>query len=330
MGVDGWYVMADVPITWKLRAIAGARIETTDMRVASHDTTRREGVLDLRDTLPSLNLVYELRPRMNLRAAFGRTLARPNFREMAPYETFEFVGDFVYIGNPDLKRTLIDNYDLRWEWFTGPGRIVAVSAFWKNLQNPIEKAIFAPTGLIINQGEIQFQNPEKGRVYGAEFEFRQKLERLGQPFRHFTLGLNLTVVDSSVDIPAAELRVARLYNPKASDTRPLAGQSKHLINGDLSYSNARTRTAASIYYNLFGERLDLVSPPGTPDIFEQPAPELDFIFSQKFGTHCKVGFAAKNLLNPTERATQTFAGVNYIRYERSRGRTISLSLGYGF
>ena len=330
MDVSGTYLMADLPLTDKLRVIAGVRIETTDMVVASQDKTRRQGVLDLRDTLPSLNLVYELRPKMNLRAAFGRTLARPNFREMAPYETFEFVGDFVYIGNPDLKRTLIDNFDLRWEWFTGPGRIVAVSAFWKNLKNPIEKAIFAPTGLIINQGEIQFQNPEQGRVYGAEFEFRQKLDGLWAPLRHLTFGLNLTIVESTVKVPAQELRMARLYNPAAADTRPLAGQSNHLVNGDLSYSNPRTRTSASIYYNLFGERLALVSPPGTPDIFEQPAAELDFIFAQKFGARWKAGFSAKNLLNPAEKAVQTFRGTEYLRYERKRGRTFSLSLGYGF
>lgn len=330
MDVDGFYLMADVPITQKLRAIGGARIETTDMLVTSQDTTRRQGVLDLRDTLPSLNLVYEMRPKMNLRAAFGRTLARPNFREMAPYETFEFVGDFVYIGNPDLKRTLIDNYDLRWEWFTGPGRIVAVSAFWKNLKNPIEKAIYAPTGLIINQGEIQYQNPEKGRVYGAEFEFRQKLEGLWRPLKNFTFGLNLTVVESSVEISPSELRVARLYKADAPSKRALAGQSNHLVNGDLSYSNPRTRTSASIYYNLFGERLALVSPPGTPDIFEQPSAELDFILSQKFADRWKIGFSAKNLLNSEDRATQTFRGVEYVRYERPRGRSYSLSIGYGF
>lgn len=330
MDVDGYYLMADLPITGKFRAVAGARIETTDMRVASQDTTRRQGLLDLRDTLPSLNLVYEVRPKMNLRAAFGRTLARPNFREMAPYETFEFVGDFVYIGNPDLKRTLIDNYDLRWEWFTGPGRIVAVSAFWKNLKNPIEKAIYAPTGLIINQGEIQYQNPEKGRVYGAEFEFRQKLDGLWTPLKNFTFGLNLTVVESSVNVSPSELAVARLYKADAPDTRALAGQSNHLVNGDLSYSNPRTRTSASIYYNLFGERLALVSPPGTPDIFEQPAAELDFIFSQKFGARWKFGFSAKNLLNAEEEAIQTFRGVDYVRYARKRGQSYSLSFGYGF
>ncbi|MDP3073302.1 MAG: TonB-dependent receptor [Opitutaceae bacterium] len=330
MDVDGHYFMADVPVTARLRAIGGVRIETTDLRVMSQDPTRRPGLLDLRDTLPSLNLVYELHPRMNLRAAFGRTLARPNFREMAPYETFEFVGDFVYIGNPDLKRTVIDNYDLRWEWFTGPGRIVAVSAFWKDLKNPIEKAIFAPTGVIINQGEIQFQNPEKGRVYGAEFEFRQRLGGLSERLKYFTFGLNLTFVESTVTVPAGELRMAQLFNPAASGTRPLAGQSNHLVNGDLSYSNPRTRTAASIYYNLFGERLALVSPPGTPDIFEQPAAELDFILSQKFGDRWKVGFSAKNLLNPAEKAVQEFRGADYVRYERRRGRTFSLSLGYGF
>jgi outer membrane receptor protein involved in Fe transport len=102
------------------------------------------------------------------------------------------------------------------------------------------------------------------------------------------------------------------------------------VNGDLSYSNPRTRTSASIYYNVFGERLALVSPPGTPDIYEQPATELDFIVSQKFGVRWKVGFSAKNLLNSREEATQTFRGTDYTRYERTRGRSYSLSLGYGF
>lgn len=330
MDVDGYYLMAELPLTKKLRAIGGARIESTDILVSSQDTTRRQGVLNERDTLPALSLVYELQPKMNLRAAFGRTLARPNFRELAPYETFEFVGDFVYIGNPDLKRTLIDNYDLRWEWFTGPGRIVALSAFLKEMKNPIEKAIFAPTGVIINQGEIQFQNPEKGRVYGAEFEVRQKLDGLWSPLANFTAGLNLTFVESSVNVSEGELKVARLYEPDASSRRPLAGQSNHLVNGDLSYTNPRTRTSASIYYNLFGKRLALVSPPGTPDIYEQPAAELDFIFSQKFGARWKIGFSAKNLLNPSEEAIQTYRGVDYTRYERKRGRTYSLTLAYGF
>lgn len=330
MDVDGYYLMADLPLTGRLRAIGGARIESTDILVTSQDKTRRQGVLAERDTLPSLNLVYELRPKMNLRAAFGRTLARPNFRELAPYETFEFAGDFVYIGNPDLKRTLIDNYDLRWEWFTGPGRLVAASLFLKEMKNPIEKAIFAPTGVIINQGEIQFQNPERGRVYGAEFEMRQKLGGLWRSLENFTFGLNLTVVESSVDISPGELRVARLFEPGASAERPLAGQSNHLVNGDLSYSNPRTRTAVSLYYNLFGERLALVSPPGTPDIYEQPASQLDLIVSQRFGAGWKIGFSAKNLLNPSEEATQTFRGVDYTRYTRKRGQVYSVSLGYGF
>lgn len=330
MAVDGHYAMVELPLTDRLRAIAGARIETTDLLVTSQDPTRRPGMMDLRDTLPSASFVYELRPRMNLRAAFGRTLARPNFREMAPYETFEFVGDFVYIGNPDLKRTLIDNYDLRWEWFTGPSQLIAVSAFWKDLENPIEKAIFAPTGVIINQGEIQFQNPEQGRVYGGEFELRQKLGGLWSGLEHFTFGLNLTYVESSVEISEGELRVARLYQPDASSKRPLAGQSNHLVNGDITYTNPRTRTTASVYYNLFGERLALVSPPGTPDIYEQPAAELDFILSQRFGAGWKVGFSAKNLLNPREEATQTFRDVEYLRYQRRHGRTFSVSLGYSY
>lgn len=48
-------------------------------------------------------------------------LARPTFRELAPYASFDFVGDFTLIGNKDLKRTLVNNCDLRWERTAAPG-----------------------------------------------------------------------------------------------------------------------------------------------------------------------------------------------------------------
>ncbi len=90
------------------------------------------------DVLPSLNLVYALSDRTNLRAAYGRTLARPSFRELAPYAVFELRTNRVFLGNPDLRRTLVDNADLRFEWFSRPGEILAASVYYKRFQDPIE------------------------------------------------------------------------------------------------------------------------------------------------------------------------------------------------
>ncbi|MGH7959260.1 MAG: TonB-dependent receptor domain-containing protein, partial [Opitutaceae bacterium] len=151
--VQAYYGMIDLPLTSALRFIGGARQESTDIDVRSRDPRRRAGLLANDDTLPSVNLVYALSDRMNLRAAFTRTIARPNFREIADYTSFEFVGDFVYIGNPDLRRTKIKNYDLRWEWFPRKGELIAVSVFQKEMRDPIERGVFS----IINSGELQYQ-----------------------------------------------------------------------------------------------------------------------------------------------------------------------------
>ncbi len=127
------YAMVDLPLTLDLRAIAGARLEATRIKVESLDATKPVGNLSENDVLPSLNLVYQLQNNMNLRASYGRTPARPTFRELAPYSSFDFVGSFIFIGNENLERTLVDNYDLRWEYFGRPGEIYALSFFHKVL-----------------------------------------------------------------------------------------------------------------------------------------------------------------------------------------------------
>ncbi|MCB0293904.1 MAG: TonB-dependent receptor, partial [Calditrichaeota bacterium] len=141
----------------RLKLVTGARFEATRMDIISGDSTLAPGQLSNDDWLPSANLVYQLGQNMNLRAAYGKTLARPLFREKAPgYASFDFVGGFTFIGNGDLKRTLIDNYDLRWEWFSRPGEILALSGFHKRFQNPIERV------LLHDNGEIQYQNVAEG------------------------------------------------------------------------------------------------------------------------------------------------------------------------
>ena len=124
------------------------------MDVASANPELAPGELETNDLLPSVNMVYQV-GEANMRLAYGRTLARPTFRELAPFSSFAFVGDFILTGNEELKRTLIDNYDLRWEWFPNPGEIHALSGFYKLFQNPIERAI------LTTNGEIRV--PERGR-----------------------------------------------------------------------------------------------------------------------------------------------------------------------
>ena len=167
--IKALYSMVDMPLAERLRFIGGVRYETTYLKVANPDTS---GVIEIDDFLPSVNLVYQPSETMNIRTAYSRTLARPTIREMAPYTSFDYAASNFFIGNPHLERTLIDNYDVRWEWFPSINDVYAVSLFVKNFDNPIERVIKN------YNGEITFQNVDFAFVRGIELEARRSIPYL--------------------------------------------------------------------------------------------------------------------------------------------------------
>ena len=321
--INALYAMIELPITPEFKFIGGARLETTELEVMSEDSTQGIGSIDESDILPSANLVYALSDNMNLRAAVTRTLARPTFREIAPFEAFEFINGNFFIGNPELERTLITNVDFRWEWFTRPGEILAVSLFYKKLFDPIERTIIGGTN-----GQIQFQNVDEAVVLGTEIEIRTRLDFLSPALNAFTFGSNLSFVNSTIDIPESELETRRGVDPDADDTRELQGQSPYIVNIDLSYENNETGTVAGLFYNVFGRRLANVSLGGTPDVFEQPSPQLDFNFSQRLPANWRIKVGVKNILDAAYKETYRFSGQEFNFYKYEPGRTFSLGFSY--
>ena len=315
------YGMAELPLTRALRLITGARLESTRMDVASANPELPPGQLQTDDLLPSINLVHQF-GEANVRASYGRTLARPTFRELAPFSSFAFVGDFILTGNEELERTLVDNYDLRWEWFPGPGEIYAVSGFWKDFTNPIERAI-----LTVN-GEVQYQNVDQARVLGLEIEGRKQLNFLGDRWRNFFAGGNLALIHSRVDIPETELAVIRAYDADADDSRSLEGQSPYVLNLDVTYDSFETNTSAGLYYNLFGRRLAKVSLGGTPNVYEEARGTLDFTMSKGFAGPYSLKLSAKNLLDPDISFVYPYKGTDFTSQNHRRGRSFSLSVSY--
>lgn len=322
--VAAGYAMIEMPLAARLRAIAGARFETTQLNVDSEAPGIETGDINEADVLPSLNLVYELTDAMNVRAAVTRTLARPNFREIAPFERFDFILGNFEIGNPGLDRTLIDNADLRWEWFARPGELVAASVFYKRLTNPIETVLLGSTN-----GQRTWQNVDQGTVYGAEFEVRSRLDILLEALADFSVGANLSLIHSEVDIASDELQRRRSVDPDASATRQLQGQSPYLVNADLSYDNPEIGTSAGLFFDVFGPRLAEVGLFPVPDVYERPSPQVDFTFSQRFFEAWKLKVSAKNLLDSAVEKTYDFDGAQTYVYERyERGRSFSLGISY--
>ncbi len=308
----------------RLKIITGARVEKTDIEVTSRDTSLEVGSIDKTDILPSWNLIYKLNDKMNLRGSFSQTLARPNMRELAPFTAIDFNGGFRITGNPNLERTLVLNYDLRWEWYPTPGEMFAVSTYYKDFSNPIVKA-FLP---VAANPEIVFQNVDKGTVYGIELEVRKRLGFIWEKLNDFKFLANLSYIYSEVSISEEELDVIDRFNPEKGDTRPFLGQSPYLINAGLNYQNLENGIDAIVSINIFGERLSEISEGRNPDIYEQPIPQLDFSFKKTFTNGMGVKFVAQNLLDPLYKKTMTYRDTEYLIQQFRRGVTVGFSLSY--
>jgi outer membrane receptor protein involved in Fe transport len=244
---------------------------------------------------------------------------------LAPYTTFDFVGDFIFTGNAELQRTLIKNMDLRWEWFPNTGEIIAVSAFYKDIENPIERIV----RLDVNRAQ-SVQNVAQAQVYGMEFEIRKNLNFINESLSNFQFSNNFSLVQSEVSIPDAELFNIRINDPDTPDTRSLAGQSPFLLNFDLEYFNEVNGVSANASFNRFGDRLYSVALGAIPDVFERGYSTFDIIVNKAFTNGFKAKLSAKNILNPDVKLSHELDGQEYIYQSYKTGRSLSLGISYSF
>lgn len=322
--VAAGYALLDYALTSKLRFIGGARAENTNIHVESMDTSKPVGDIQQLDILPSLNLVYELDTGMNLRAAYSHTIARPNMRELAPLVSFDFIGGFIYLGNPDLERTLVRNFDVRWEWFQRAGEIIAVSAYHKHFRNPIQRAF---TAAALNP-EISFINVAKAQVSGLEIEYRKKLDFISEKLRNFRIGTNFSLIRSTVDVDSSTYAIIEQLRPDAPQTRPFQGQSPFIGNVTVSYENDSIGLEATLSYNVFGDRLSSISRSGTPDNYERSRGDLNLLVRKRLGRHFSMKAGVKNILDTDFVIYNTYMGTDYIFQRYARGRTITFGLSY--
>ena len=170
--------MSDVPITSRLRFVAGERIEASRQIIQSFDpfgSTNQnvESKLNKTDLLPSGNIIFKVTDESNIRLSATRTVARPQLRELAPFVFTEFFGAREILGNPNLDRTRIINLDARFELFPKAGEVIAISAFHKDFDKPIEQVIL-PT----SRGVISYQNA-KG---ATKISLKPRMYSLHPPF----------------------------------------------------------------------------------------------------------------------------------------------------
>lgn len=317
--IDAAFLMGDASIG-KWRFIGGARMEDSEQRVTTFnpfDTANvEESINESVDILPSINAVYQLRPQTNLRFAWGRSLNRPEFRELSPFTFIEVAGGRSVAGNPDLKQATLDSFDVRWETFPDSGEVVAASAFYKIIDSPIERIVQPTTDF-----RTSFVNADRATLWGLELEYRRSLAALGNPFRYWSMNTNLAHIQSDVTVGAQQFSVV------TSTSRPLEGQSENVGNLALEFSHPEWGTTFRALGSYSGERLTEVGAFGLPDIYEAAYTSFDVVLAQSLGRYVPgvdVKLAASNLLG----AQREFVQGGEVQRMFDPGRKVSLSVSY--
>ncbi len=332
------YVMNELPLTEKFKTVYGFRVEKSTINYEGHynNIPLDSLVHNEMDILPSVGLIYNVIENMNLRGSFTKTLARPSFKEKSNAHIDDPISQTVFIGNIDLKETMVNNFDLRWEYFFKNKEIVSVSGFYKQFHNPIELVPFE-----LSPNNIQPRNIDQSEVYGLELELKKKLTGNSARFKVGVVG-NVTLISSKVNIKDVKVDVngkseydLRVENAREGETikdwRPMQGQAPYIVNlaTNLAYQNHDL----NVSYNVQGAKLFLVGSGILPDVYENPYHGLNAKYTRTFGkeNRSKFSFAIQNLLNDGfEQRYASYQADSETYYSYSKGRRFSVGYSYKF
>jgi outer membrane receptor protein involved in Fe transport len=347
--IKATYGMLDLPLTSKLNVIGGARFESTEIGIVNDpeqdavwfppgspvpvELNPGDADVDFQqdDVLPSLGLVYRMTDELTLRASYSETVARQTFKELSPIVQQEFLGGPVFVGNPDLQMSALQNDDLRLDWVPQAGDLVSVSWFNKDIDDPIE---------YVQNADLDFTtsvNYPEGNLNGFELELRHALGNTWEDLTGLSMGVNATFIDSEVTLPADE--AAGFADPSIDvpiTKRDATGAPEHLYNLYVTYDVEHTGTQFAIFYTVKGDTL--VAGAGeangnfVPSIYEKEYGTLNLSISQQLSERSRLQFQAKNLTNPAIEEVYRSDSIDgdVTRSSYTKGREFSLGLTVRF
>jgi TonB-dependent receptor len=345
--VAAGYVQATGEIVDGLRLQAGVRYEDGKQSVTLVDLFSQGGLAQIPGIeksylLPAATLTWNLRSDMQLRLHGSKTLARPQFRELAPQVYFDTESDRQFFGNPFLTDSTLTNAEARAEWYFAPQQRVSLAGFYKRINKPIEAiASFTGGAALITT----FGNAPSADLYGVEVEAQKflPLSGLGLDQHRLVVIGNYTFSRSEIKVADGDTTILNdLRGPRPArevffDGDPLTGQSEHIANAQIGIENTARLQQATLLFNYASKRVTSRGPASAgvrqADIFERPGLSIDAIVRQGFrvaGREVEVKAEARNLTNNGYEETQDVRGTRLFINRYDTGRSFSLGASLKF
>lgn len=311
--VAAGYLMGEWLFGGRVKVIGGARMERWSLDMDVQPTSDRLQHITRRatDVLPSLAVNVALSDAQNLRLSATQTLARPEYRELAPVQYYSMAGERPEVGDSSLQRTRVQNFDVRWELYPSSGEVISFAAFAKHFDQPIERIEMATSGANL----ISYANAASATNYGLEMELRHGLGFLADRLDPLTVFTNATVMHSRIDLGTNTKSAAT--NPN----RPMVGQAPYVVNAGLAYAAGdHGATSATLLYNVVGKRIWAAAQmPLNRDAYEMPRHSLDVSLRLPLFRGLDGKFDASNLLDSPVEVKQG----DVVRLRYKTGRTVS-------
>lgn len=349
------YISFELSPLKNLKTIIGLRFENYIQRYTGQDqlgynVLDNSKVLDNSNLFPTINVIYSLTEKQNIRLSYAKTIARPSFKELSYAEIYDPISGRTFIGglfrdandvagveywDGDLVSTDIHNIDLRWEIFPDNGQMISLSGFFKNFINPIEIVQYATLA-----GAFQPRNVGNGQVWGTELELRLSFGLIHEALSNLSFTSNFTYTNSKIKLSSTEYQ-SRVDNArtgqKVDEYRDMAGQAPFIINAGINYNGGENGFwkgfEAGIYYNVQGQTLQYVGIVDRPDIYSKPFHSLNFNTNKSLGKEkrVQVGLKVDNLLNSSKDAVfKSYNATDQYFTRLHQGTTFTVSVRYSF
>ena len=276
------------------------------------------------DYLPSASLKWTPTKKMNVRLSYYRSINRPGFYEIVPYQIMG--EEYQEKGNPNLKRARIDNIDLRWEWFPSNTEQVLAGVFYKYLKDPIEQVFVTSDGKIGSGTDAYYMPDNLGNAKNMGFEID-----VIKYIRHFGIKANYTYTYSKITTSKREYKEGSAeYKSGVTQSRPLVNQAPHTANISLLYKDTENGWNAQLASSFTGAKLALVSPFKDADQWDKAMFGLDLSAEKQFKNGFSIFFKANNLLDAKrERYLKTVNESNLLYAGQKSDKTVIGTYKYG-